>query len=282
MNNPEIEAITRRYGELRYQLIPYTYTLAREARDTGMPPMRALWLHYPEDERARGVGSEYLWGRDLLVAPVFTQGAETREVYLPAGDWYDWWTRERLQGGRAVTREVDLSIMPIYARAGAVIPFDPVRQYMDEAVDQPTTIKVFRGADGEFTMYEDDGISLDYLQGRGTWTRFTWDDARARLSIEPGAPPGAVNILPESPTYLVELLPGAETRTVRYEGVRGRGGVLNGGGPARRAARLNRPPGRGNTRTWFAHSSHIAVSRAISPGYRAARSTVSVRSSRVS
>ena len=220
MNNPEIETITRRYGELRYQLIPYTYTLARDARDTGMPLMRALWLHYPEDERARSVGSEYLWGRDLLVAPVFTQGAEAREVYLPVGDWYDWWTGERLSGGRTVTRQVDLATMPIYARAGAVIPFDPVRQYMDEPVDEPTTIKVFRGADGEFTLYEDDGISLDYLQGRGTWTRMTWDDAEARLTIEPGAPPGAVNLLPEGRMFVVELLPGGETRTVRYEGSR--------------------------------------------------------------
>ena len=218
MNNPEIERVTRRYAELRYQLIPYTYTLAREARDTGMPLIRALWLHYPADERARGIGSEYLWGRDLLVAPVFTQGAEMRGVYLPAGDWYDWWTGERLEGGRTVTREVDLWIMPIYARAGAIIPIDPVRQHMDEEVDGPATIKVFRGADGEFTLYEDDGISLDYLQGRGTWTRFTWDDGAVRLTIEPGAPPGAVNLLPEDRTYVVELLPGGETRTVRYTG----------------------------------------------------------------
>lgn len=220
MNNPEIETITRRYAELRYQLIPYTYTLTREARDAGMPLMRALWLHYPEDERARGIGSEYLWGRDLLVAPVFTSGASAREVYLPAGDWYDWWTGERVTGGRTVTREVNLSIMPIYARAGAIIPFDPVRQYMDEKVDGPPTIKVFRGADGEFTLYEDDGISLDYLQGRGTWTRMTWDDGAALLTIEPGAPPGAVNLLPEGRTYVVELLPGGETRTARYAGSR--------------------------------------------------------------
>ena len=220
MNNPEIEAITRRYGELRYRLIPYTYTLARQARDTGMPLMRALWLHYPEDARARGVGSEYLWGRDLLVAPVFMKAAETREVYLPVGDWYDWWTGERHRGGQTVTREVDLSIMPIYARAGAVIPFDPARQYMDEEVDAPTTIKVFRGADGEFTLYEDDGISLDYLQGRGTWTRISWNDGQARLTIEPGAPPGAVNLLPEGRDFMVELLPDGETRTVRYAGQR--------------------------------------------------------------
>ena len=132
--------------------------------------------------------------------------------------WYDWWTGERHAGGRAVNREVDLSIMPLYARAGAVVPFDPVRQYMDERVDEPTTIKVFGGADGEFTLYEDDGVSLDYLQGRGTWTRMTWDDSEARLTIEPGGSPGAVNLLPEERTLVVELLPAGETRVVRYEG----------------------------------------------------------------
>ena len=117
-----------------------------------------------------------------------------------------------------MTRVVDLGVMPIYARAGAVVPFDPVRQHMDEEVEEPTTIRVFAGADGSFTLYEDDGTNLDYLQGRGTWTRMTWDDEARRLTIEPGAPPGAVNLLPEDRTFVVELLPGGETRTVRYGG----------------------------------------------------------------
>lgn len=91
MNNPAIEPVAKKYAELRYQLIPYTYTLARQAHDDGMPLMRSLWLHYPEDERARAAKTEYLWGRDLLIAPVFTKGAQSRDIYLPAGnDWYDW------------------------------------------------------------------------------------------------------------------------------------------------------------------------------------------------
>ena len=220
LNDERIEAVARKYADLRYQLIPYTYTLAREAFDTGMPLIRALWLHYPGDEGARGIGSEYLWGRDLLVAPVFEQGARERELYLPQGEWYDWWTNERQQGGRTVTRSVDLSIMPIYARAGAIIPFDPVRQFLEEEVDGPTTIRVYRGADGEFTLYEDDGTSLDYLQNRGTWTRMIWDDDEGRLTIEPGGPEGAVNFLPEARPFRIELLPSGETRTVQYRGSR--------------------------------------------------------------
>jgi len=220
MNDPSIEEVNRKYAELRYQLIPYTYTLAREAHDTGLPLMRALWLHYPGDQRSRSAGSEYLWGRDLLIAPVFEQGASRRDLYLPPGLWYDWWTNERQEGGRTVTRAVDLATLPIYVRAGAIIPFDPVRQYMEEPVEGPTSLRVYRGADGVFTLYEDDGKSLDYLQGRGTWTRMTWNDRERRLVVEPGEPQGAVNLLPEERTFRVELLPGGETRTVQYRGTR--------------------------------------------------------------
>ena len=133
MNNPAIEPICRKYAELRYRLIPYTYTLAAEARETGLPLMRAMWLHYPDDEKLRGLGTQYLWGRDLLVAPVFKPGAATRDVYLPDGVWYDWWSGEKATGGKTITRNVDLETMPIYVRAGAIIPFDPVRQYMTRA-----------------------------------------------------------------------------------------------------------------------------------------------------
>jgi len=220
LNDPRIEGVARDYATLRYQLIPYTYTLAREAYDTGMPLMRALWLHYPQDERARGMGTEYLWGRDLLVAPVFEQGARNREVYLPGGIWYDWWTNERHEGGRTVTRPVDLATMPIYARAGSIIPFDPVRQYMEEVVEGPTTLKVFQGADGEFTLYEDDGTSLDYREDRATWTRMTWHDGEGTLVIEPGGPESAVNLLPEGRTFRIELLPGGQSRTIQYSGRR--------------------------------------------------------------
>jgi alpha-glucosidase (family GH31 glycosyl hydrolase) len=217
LNNPAIEPICRQYDELRYQLMPYTYTLAREAHDTGMPPMRAMWLHYPDDPRAVADGSQYLWGRDILVAPVFKQGAKSREVYLPKGAWYDWWTNERQTGGKSITREVDLKTMPLYIRAGAIIPFDPVRQYTAEKVAEPTTLKLYRGADGQFTLYEDDGISLDYLKNRAVWTRLTWNDSARRLTIEPGAPAGAASA-PVSRSFKVLVLPEGTTKTIAYKG----------------------------------------------------------------
>jgi alpha-glucosidase/alpha-D-xyloside xylohydrolase len=214
MNNPAIEPVAKRYAELRYQLLPYNYTLAREARDTGMPLMRAMWLHYPQDERARGLGNQYLWGRDLLIAPVFERGATVRDVYLPEGSWVDWWTGQRISGGRTIAREVDLATMPIYVRAGAIIPFDPVRQYTAEAVAAPTTLRVYTGADGEFLLYDDDGVSLDYLQGEAEWTRITWDDAARRLSIEPGG-----GVRPSEPRrFRVELVTEGRSENVDYVG----------------------------------------------------------------
>jgi alpha-glucosidase (family GH31 glycosyl hydrolase) len=219
MNNPAIEPVAKKYSELRYQLMPYTYTLAWEARDTGMPLMRAMWLHYPDDVRARGMGNQFLWGRDLLVAPVFTKGATAREVYLPKGDWYDWWTNTKTAGGQSVARQVDLATMPIYVRAGAIIPFDPIRQYTSEAVPGPTTLRIYRGTDGRYTLYEDDGISQEYLKGRGSWTRITWNDRAKQMTIEPGAPAGATNIVAPR-AFRVQVLPEGTTKEVTYVGKR--------------------------------------------------------------
>jgi len=91
LHNAQVEPICRKYLNLRYQLLPYLYSAVREAHDTGMPIMRALWLHYPDDPRAVARADEYLWGRDILVAPVTEPGAQSRQLYLPKGGWYDFW-----------------------------------------------------------------------------------------------------------------------------------------------------------------------------------------------
>jgi alpha-glucosidase/alpha-D-xyloside xylohydrolase len=187
LHNPEVEPVCRKYLELRYRLLPYNYTLMREACDSGLPPMRALYLHYPKDPEAVKLGDEYLWGRDLLVAPVVEKGAKFRRLYLPAGDWYDWWTNEKVAGGHWLERPVDLGTLPLYVRAGAIVPLDPVRQFTAQSVSEPTTLTVYPGADGEFVLYEDDGASLGYLQDRAVWTRIRWDDRRRILTLEPDA-----------------------------------------------------------------------------------------------
>lgn len=188
LHHAEVEPICKSFLELRYRMLPYNYTLTREACDTGLSPMRALWLQYPQDPQAVKLGDEYLWGRDILVAPVVEKGAQTRRLYLPAGDWYDWWTNEKLTGGRWIERAVDLATMPIYVRAGAIIPQDPIRQFTAQPVTDPTTIKIYPGANGTFTLYDDDGHTLGYQTGNDattTWIKFHWDDATHRLTIQP-------------------------------------------------------------------------------------------------
>jgi alpha-glucosidase/alpha-D-xyloside xylohydrolase len=188
LHNAEVEPICRKYLELRYRLLPYNYSQAREACDTGLPMMRALWLHYPNDAEAVKLGSEYLWGRDLLVAPVVQKAAKSRRLYLPAGQWYEWWTGEKVEGKRWIERPVDLATLPLYVRDGAIIPLDPVRQYTSQSVGEPTTLRVYPGANGTFTLYDDDGESLGYRDGsdpKTVWIRFRWDDAARKLTVEP-------------------------------------------------------------------------------------------------
>ena len=183
LHNAAVEPICRKFLELRYRLMPYLYSAVREAHHTGLPIVRALWLHYPADRMASARGDEYLWGRDLLVAPVVEQGATSRSVYLPAGRWYDFWTEEPLDGGREMSRPVDLATMPLLARAGAIVPLGPIRQYTSEPVDAPVTVQVYPGADGAFTLYEDDGATFEYTRGDWMGIDIRWDDRRRRLSL---------------------------------------------------------------------------------------------------
>ncbi|MBI1873719.1 MAG: glycoside hydrolase family 31 protein [Acidobacteria bacterium] len=183
LRNAAVEPICRKYLELRYRLMPYLYSAVHEAHDTGMPILRALWLHYPDDSVAVARGDEYLWGRDILVAPVTEKAATSRAVYLPRGRWYDFWTEEPQEGGREITRPVDLATMPLFTRAGAILPLGPVKQFTSESVDEPMTVKVYPGADGLATLYEDDGVSFGYQKGEWMGIEMRWDDRQRRLDL---------------------------------------------------------------------------------------------------
>jgi alpha-glucosidase/alpha-D-xyloside xylohydrolase len=148
-----------------------------------MPIMRALWLHYPDDPVAVARGDEYLWGPNLLVAPVVEPGATSRKVYLPRGVWFDFWTGEQIEGGREISRKVDLETMPLYVRAGTILPLGPVKQYAEEKVDQPLSITVYPGRDASFLMYEDDGASFNYRKGEWMGLQLDWNDSRRILTM---------------------------------------------------------------------------------------------------
>jgi alpha-glucosidase/alpha-D-xyloside xylohydrolase len=183
LDNPAVEPVCRKYLELRYRMMPYLYSAIKETCETGMPVIRALWLHYPDDAIAVGRGDEYLYGRDILVAPVVEKGATSRSLYLPRGAWYDFWTHERLEGGREIVREVDLETIPLYVRAGAILPMGPVKQFADQQVEGPLTLWVHPGANGVFSLYEDDGKTFNYRIGEFTRIRMAWDDATRRLGL---------------------------------------------------------------------------------------------------
>jgi alpha-glucosidase (family GH31 glycosyl hydrolase) len=214
LHNEHVEPICRKYLELRYRMLPYLYSMVRECTTTGMPVMRALWLHFPNDPKAVECGDEYLWGSSILVAPVVEKGATIRRVYLPRSAWYDFWTGERIEGGGEISRPVDLEAMPLYVRAGSILPLGPVKQFAAEKVDGPLSISIYPGADASFLLYEDDGTSFNYRQGEWMGIQMAWDDARRILSLQ--LAPGSRMLSSEPKAITLQL---AEvTRSVTFRG----------------------------------------------------------------
>jgi alpha-glucosidase (family GH31 glycosyl hydrolase) len=214
LHDERVEPICRKYLELRYRMLPYLYSAVHECATTGMPILRSLWLHYPDDPNAVACGDQYLWGKDVMVAPVVEKGATTRTVYLPRGGWHDFWTGERIEGGREVTRSVDLETMPLYVRAGSIVPMGPLKQFALEKVNEPVTISVYPGADASFLLYEDDGSSFNYRRGEWTGIRMEWKDAQKtlRLKLAEGSKMTA------SSSRKFDMRVGQEKRLMRFEG----------------------------------------------------------------
>jgi alpha-glucosidase (family GH31 glycosyl hydrolase) len=183
LHNSQVEPICRKYLELRYRMLPYLYSSVRECTKTGIPVMRALWLHYPDDPKAVACGDQYLWGRNVLVAPVVERGATSRRVYLPRGDWYDFWTGERLAGGREISRTVDLETLPLYLPEGSILPLGPVKQYTGESSDQPLSVSIYPGGNASFWLYEDDGSSFNYRKGEWMGIHMEWNDSSRSLTL---------------------------------------------------------------------------------------------------
>jgi alpha-glucosidase/alpha-D-xyloside xylohydrolase len=185
LHNPEVERICRKYLNSRYQLLPYIYSAVEEGHRTGMPLMRAMWLHYPDDAKAQTIDDAYMFGNSLLVAPVLEADTRERKIYLPQGTWWDFWTSERVEGGKAVTRNVDLETLPVYVKAGAVMPTGSMKQYALAPSTEPVKLTVYPGADGQSSLYEDDGQSFAYIHGDFSRLELQWKEASRNLSIRP-------------------------------------------------------------------------------------------------
>jgi alpha-D-xyloside xylohydrolase len=172
------------YTKLRYRLMPYIYSQAGDMYHKDGTLMRALVMDFPQDRQVRNIGDQYLFGPAFLVSPVYNYKARTRALYLPAGtQWYDFYTGEVFKGGRRIDAAAPLSRMPLFVRAGSIVPTGPAIQYADQAMNAPLTLLVYTGADGSFELYEDDGRT--YAYENGAWSRIpiAYDDAAGTLTI---------------------------------------------------------------------------------------------------
>jgi alpha-D-xyloside xylohydrolase len=183
-DDPAMAASMLWYDQLRYRLMPYIYTVAADTYHKDGSIMRGLVMDYAADRRSWGIDDEYLFGRDLLVAPVTVFGARSRQVYLPAGaDWYDFNSGAFHRGGKAISAAAPYERMPLFVRAGAILPTGPAVQYAREQPDGPIVLHVFTGRDGAFSLYEDDGVSPGYEKGQFARVPVTWNDKAKTLTI---------------------------------------------------------------------------------------------------
>ncbi|MFC5531410.1 glycoside hydrolase family 31 protein [Cohnella yongneupensis] len=164
----EVEDVARKYIQLRYRWLLYLYTLFAEASRTGVPVMRPLFMEFPEDASCYGVSDQYMLGSQVLVAPVVRPNVLKRLVYLPAGDWVNYWTDEKVAGGAHVIVDAPLDTLPIFVRAGTVLPLATARMNTEQPVEA-LELHVYLSADGsaEGTVYEDDGVT--FAHGEGAW-----------------------------------------------------------------------------------------------------------------
>lgn len=207
----QTEAISKKYIELRYQLLPYIYTMANENHESGMPLARPLFFDDPTDANLTNESSSYLWGNSMLVSPVVEEGQTSKSFYLPKGQWVNFWTDEKISGGQTITTPAPIETMPMFVKAGSIIPMQFVMNYTDEHPLDTLRLAVYPNPEqyGSFTMYEDDGKTLEYKSLSRAFTEFIQEisingsDTSLRLNI--GATIGTYTGKPTQRTYISEV-----------------------------------------------------------------------------
>jgi alpha-glucosidase len=177
----DAEAAIHKALDLRYRLIPYIYSIAHHAHETGIPIMRPLIEEFPTDSRCANISDEWLLGKNVLAAPILDD-SDSREVYLPPGTWYALGSGTPIKGGRTMDVSAKLDEIPVYVRGGSVLPLGPVIQHTDDLPGGPLEVQVYPGHDAAITLTEDDGLTNAYLRGIVRHTNFQWYDAARTLS----------------------------------------------------------------------------------------------------
>jgi alpha-D-xyloside xylohydrolase len=179
------QAIMRDYLNLRYRLLPYLYSVAWQVTADGGTFMQPLVMDFPQDPHVLNIGNQYLFGPAIMVTPVTTAGATNQPVYLPAAGapWYDFWTGATAPAGQRIEAAAPLETLPLFVRPGSIIPMGPFLQYASQKPEDPLELRVYGGADGKFTLYEDQGDTYNYEKGACSTIPIAWDDARQTLVI---------------------------------------------------------------------------------------------------
>jgi alpha-D-xyloside xylohydrolase len=201
--NATTKAATLAFDTLHYRLMPYLYSLAWKTTNEGYTIMRHLVFDYQNDSKVFDIKDQFMYGPALMINPVTAAGVTSRSVYLPAGTWYDFWTGATETGGASVTAPAPISSIPIYVKAGSILPMGPKIQYANESAD-PLEIRIYKGADGSFTLYDDAGDTYDYETGKYATITLTWDDAAGKLTV--GARKGSYTGMLASRTFNVVLV----------------------------------------------------------------------------
>ena len=180
---PEAQKILVNYDTLRYRLLPYIYSLAWMTTSQGYTPMRGLVMDFRTDTRTATIGDQFMFGPVFLVNPVTDPGVNSRRVYLPKAKWYDFWSGASVEGPRTIDASAPLERLPLFVRAGSIVPMGPEKEWSNEKPEDPIELRVYRGADGDFTLYEDENDGYNYEKGVCATIGFHWDDAKQTLTI---------------------------------------------------------------------------------------------------
>jgi alpha-glucosidase len=210
----DVLAATKKAIELRYRLIPYSYSFAEQTAETGAPLIRPLFLEFPADTTALNIEDEWLFGDRLLAAPVLAQGG-ARDVYLPTGGWFDFNTNAPIAGGQTLHITAPLDVIPSYVRAGSIITLGPILQSTQAGPEDPLEIRVYPGADATFSLYEDDGDTYAYQQGESCKIPLTWDDHSKTLTV--GNRTGSFSGMLQT-HHLNVVLPDGTSKSIVYSG----------------------------------------------------------------
>ena len=214
------------YDKLRYRLMPYVYTLGANTYHNDYTIMRGLVMDFAQDPRVRDIGDQYMFGPAFLINPVYEYKARSRTVYLPAGaHWYDYYTGQKTEGGRTVSADAPLSRMPIFVLEGSIVPTGPEIQFTGQEPRGPLTLQVYTGRDGQFTLYEDQGLNYDYEHGAFAVIKLVYDSKKRELTIgaQQGQYPGMIEKRTFHVRFIAEGQAGAQLdakpdETIEYAG----------------------------------------------------------------